>query len=196
MLTQYFRRAFMYTFAFTITICIFQNLSFSADEKVHPDVIAAAQQFEKVEVIIRLQDQSSHEVAQAVKAQHIPGIDVISREVRALARPFHEQKLPLPDDVRQQVKVLLEDLDNLTMQMRRDIRAQVWARISNEQGRVREAIENAGGTVQAQIVIINSIAAQLPSDVVNQIALLPEVRFKEAVGIRTLLVERALQHLT
>lgn len=178
MLTQYFRRAFMCMLVFTI-ICIFPNWSFAVDGKVHPDVLAVAQELEEVKVIIRLQDQSGHEIAQAVKAQHIPGIDAIAREVRALVRPFHEQKLPLPDDVRQQVKALLEELDSLTMQMRRDIRAQVWARISNEQGRVREAAENAGGTVQAQIVIINAIAAQLPSDAVNQIALLPEVRFIE-----------------
>jgi hypothetical protein len=166
-------------FAVTITIYIFQNLSFAADGKVHPDVIAAAQQFEKVEVIIRLQDQSGHEIAQTVKGQHIPAIDAISSEVRNLERPFLAQDLPLPDDVRQQVKALLEEMDRLTMQMRQDIRAQVWARISNEQQRVREAIENAGGTVHAQIVILNAIGAQLPSDVVNQIASLPEVRFIE-----------------
>ena len=92
-------------------------------------------------------------------------------------RPFRQQKQALPVDVQAEVRALNENLDSTTDQMRRDIYTQIWNRVSGGQQRVREAIEKLGGTVQAQIAVTNAIGAEIPADVVNQIALLPEVRW-------------------
>ena len=66
--------------------------------------------------------------------------------------------------------------------MRKEIRTQIWNRVSAAQGRVRAAIENVGGTVYAQVAVTNTIGAELPADVIVQIAGLAEV---ESIGLET-----------
>jgi len=170
-------RNFMQTLTcILVSLLILSGWSFAVFSKIDPNVLTAAQKSETVKVIIWLQEQPGHEIAQAIQDQYRPRLDAVSREIRDKVRPFLKQKRPLPLNVKQQVKALREELDNLTRQMRREIRAQVWNRISAGQRRVQEAIEKAGGVIHARIVILNSIGAQLPSDVVNQIALLPDVQ--------------------
>ena len=52
--------------------------------------------------------------------------------------------------------------------------------VSAGQERVREAIENAGGTVYAQVAVTNTVGAELPANAVVQIAGLAEV---ESIGL-------------
>ncbi len=132
---------------------------------------------------IYLQDKPpSREIAQAVKVQFYPNINTTSRDIRNKIRPFLQQKQPLPANVKAEVRALHENLDNQTRQMRQEIGQQLWNRVADGQQRVREAIENAGGTVHAQISLSNNIGARLPAAAVNQIAGLPEV---ERIGLDT-----------
>ena len=177
MLSRYPMQAFRYILAVLIISSIFSTGAFAQGGKIAPAVLAAAQEQETVSVVIRLQDQPSRQIAQAVQAQFFPNIEATAREIRNRVRPFRQQKQALPVDVQAEVRALNENLDSTTDQMRRDIYTQIWNRVSGGQQRVREALEKLGGTVQAQIAVTNAIGAEIPADVVNQIALLPEVRW-------------------
>ena len=69
-----------------------------------------------------------------------------------------------------------ESLDTQTRQMRREIGRRLKNHVSASQQRVCKEIENAGGTVYAQVALGNIIGAQLPATAVNQIAGLNDVR--------------------
>ena len=127
-------------------------------------------------VIIYLQEQPNLEISPVVKAQFSPNIDANANSIRNKINPFLQRRQPLPANIRAQVKALHENIDRETGQMRRQIYTQIWNRVSAGQGRVREAIENAGGTVHSQAAFANSIGATLPADAVLRIAGLPDVR--------------------
>ena len=69
-----------------------------------------------------------------------------------------------------------ESLDTQTRQMRREIGRRMKDHVSASQQRVRTAIENAGGTVYAQVSLGNLMGARLPATAVNQIAALNDVK--------------------
>ena len=54
-----------------------------------------------------------------------------------------------------------ESLDRLTHQMRREIGRRLKNYVAPSQQRVRTAIENAGGTVYAEVALGNLMGAQL-----------------------------------
>ena len=133
-------------------------------------------------MVIRLQERPNRQIAPAVKAQFYPNIEATSRQIRDKIRPFRQQRQSLPLNVKAEVSVLREELDNETRQMRKEIYTQIWNRVSAGQQRVREAVENAGGTVYAQVAVTNSIGAELPANAVIQIAAVPDVR---RIGLET-----------
>ena len=76
----------------------------------------------------------------------------------------------LPPNVKAEVRVMHESLDRQTGQMRREIGRRLRNHVAPSQQRVRTAIENAGGTVYAQVALGNLIGAQLSATAVTQIA--------------------------
>ena len=75
-----------------------------------------------------------------------------------------------------------ESLDTQTRQMRQEIGRRLKNRVAPSQQRVCTAIENAEGTVYAQIALGNLIGARLSDSAVTQIAALDEV---ERIGLAT-----------
>ena len=75
-----------------------------------------------------------------------------------------------------------QSLDRQTGQMRREIGRRLKNYVAPSQQRVRTEIENAGGTVYAEVSIDNSMGARLPATAVNQIAALDDVRW---IGLDT-----------
>ena len=75
-----------------------------------------------------------------------------------------------------------ESLDRQTHQMRQEIGRRLKNRVAASQQRVCTAIENAEGTVYAQIALGNLIGARLSDSAVTQIAALDEV---ERIGLAT-----------
>ena len=177
-----FRQAFPFILAALLIGCILPTGAFAQLDKIEQAVLDAAKVQKTVEVIIYLQEKPNHQIVPVVKAQFYPDIEAKSRQIRDKIRPFHQQKQPLPLNVKEEVKALHEDLDRKTHQMREGIRAQIWNRVSAGQGRVRAEIEKLGGTVHSQIAVTNSIGAELPSDKVFPIAGLPEVKW---IGLET-----------
>ena len=178
-----FKQAFPFILAVLLIGCIFPTGVFAQQGKIDADVLDAAKVQETVTVVIYLQDRPpSRQIAEGVKAQFRPNIDATSRQIRDRIRPFRRQRQPLPLNVKAEVRALHEALDNETRQMRQEIGQQLRNRVAGSQQRVREAIEQAGGTVYAQIAQTNEIEAELPANAVNQIAALPEVR---RVGLDT-----------
>jgi serine protease AprX len=177
-----FRQVLPLILAALLIGCIFPTGTFAQLDKIEQAVLDAARVQETVEVIIRLQERPNREIVSAVKAQFYPNIEATSRQIRDKIRPFRQQGQPLPLNVKGEVRALHEALDNETQQMRKEIYTQIWNRVSAAQGRVREAIENAGGTVYAQVAVTNTVGAELPANVVAQIAGLAEV---ESIGLET-----------
>ena len=175
MFTINFRQVLTSLFVALLIGCMFSNGVLAQEGKIAASVLIAAQKQEMVPVMIRLQDQSGHEIGLAVQSQFTPILDGISDRIEDKIRPFHEQRRPLPPNVEQEIKALHEELEAINQQMQNEIYTQIWNRISGAQQRVREAIENAGGKVGAQIVALNAIGASLPAKAVNAVALLPEI---------------------
>ncbi len=156
--------------------CIFPTLSFAQRDKIDQAVLDAVETQETVAVIIYLQEQPNLEISPVVKAQFAPNIDAKADSIRNKINPFLQQGQPLPVNIKAEVKALHEDIDRETSQMRGQIYTQIWNRVSAGQGRVRQAIENAGGTVHAQTAVTNSIGAKVPALSMVQIAGLADVR--------------------
>ena len=152
-----FKQAFPFILAALLIGCIFPTGVFAQQGKIEQAILDAAKVLETVEVVIRLQERPNRQIAPAVKAQFYPNIEATSRQIRDKIRPFRQQRQSLPLNVKAEVSVLREDLDRATHQMRKEIYTQIWNRVSAGQGRVREAIENAGGTVYAQVAGYNTV---------------------------------------
>ena len=146
------------------------------ENKIDASVLKAAQTQTTVSVAIYLQDQPpSKQISDAVKAEFQPEIEAKSAEIRDRIRPWG--KHALPPDVKAEVRVMQESLDRLTHQMHREIGRRLKNYVAPSQQRVRTAIENAGGTVYAQVALGNSMGARLPATAVTQIAALDDVRW-------------------
>ncbi len=130
MFTINFRHVLTSLLVVLLVGCIFSNWTLAQEGKIDPNVLVAAQAGGTIAVGIRLQDQPSSEIAPAVHAQFIPTLDAISLGIRNKTLPFHQQGQPLPENVKQEVKALQEDLDRESSQMCAEIEAQLWNRVS------------------------------------------------------------------
>ena len=68
-----------------------------------------------------------------------------------------------------------QSLKTQTHQMHREIIRRLENHVAPSQQRVRAAIENAGGTVYAEVAIVNIMGARLPATAVTQVAALDDV---------------------
>ena len=170
-------QAFRSVFVALLIGCVFPRWCAADESKVDASVLTALQTQSTVSVAISLRDKPpSGPISKAVKAQFRPDIDAKSAEIRARIRPFHQRNQALPPNVKAEVGVMHESLDRQTRQMRREIGRRLKNHVAASQQRVRTAIENAGGTVYAEVALGNLMGAQLPATAVNQIAALNDVR--------------------
>ena len=147
------------------------------ESKVDASVLKAAQTQSTVSVAIYLQDKPpSRQISDAVKTRFQPNIEAKSAEIRNRIRSFRRQKQVLPPNVKAEVGVMHESLDTQTRQMRQEIGRRLKNHVAPSQQRVRTAIENAGGTVYAEVALGNLMGARLPATAVNQIAALNDVK--------------------
>ena len=145
------------------------------ENKIDASVLAAARTQSTISVVIYLRDKPpSKQISDAVKAQFKPEIEAKSAEIRDRIRPWG--KHALPPDVKAEVRAMQESLDRLTGQMRQEIGRRLKNHVAASQQRVRTAIENAGGTVYAEVAFVNLMGARLPATAVSQIAALNDVR--------------------
>ena len=176
MFTQTAMQAFRSVVVGLLIISVFPRWCAADESKVDASVLKAAQTQTTVSVAIYLRDKPpSGQISKAVKARFRPDIRAKSTEIRDRIRPFTRRNQVLPQNVKAEVRAMHESLDRKTGQMRREIGRRLKNRVAASQQRVRTAIENAGGTVYAQVAIGNSIGARLPATGVNQIAALDEV---------------------
>ena len=176
MFTQNAMQAFRSVFVALLIISVFPRWCAADESKVDASVRTALQTELTVSVTISLQDQPpSTQISDAVKAQFEPDIRAKYAEIRARTRPFRRRNRALPRDVRAEVRAMHESLDRQTHQMRREIGRRLRNYVAPSQQRVRTAIENAGGTVYAEVAIGNLMGAQLSYTGVTQIAALDEV---------------------
>ena len=177
MFIQTAMQAFRSVFVALLICCIFPRWCAAQGNKVDASVLTALQTQSTVSVAISLRDKPpSGPISKAVKAQFRPDIDAKSAEIRARIRPFHQRNQALPPNVKAEVRVMHQSLDTQTRQMRREIGRRLKNYVAASQQRVRTAIENAGGTVYAEVALGNLMGAQLPATAVNQIAALNDVR--------------------
>ena len=177
MFIQTAMQAFRSVFVALLICCIFPRWCAAQGNKVDASVLTALQTQSTVSVAISLRDKPpSGPISKAVKAQFRPDIDAKSAEIRARIRPFHQRNQALPPNVKAEVRVMHQSLDTQTRQMRREIGRRLKNHVAASQQRVRTAIENAGGTVYAEVALGNLMGAQLPATAVNQIAALNDVR--------------------
>ena len=177
MFTQTAMQAFRSVFVALLIGSVFPRWSAADESKVDASVRTAAQTQSTVSVAIYLGDKPpSGQISEEVKARFQPDIRAKSAEIRDRIRPFSRRNQALPPNVKAEVRVMHESLDRQTGQMRQEIGRRLKNRVAASQQRVRTAIENAGGTVHAQVALGNLMGAQLPATAVTQIAALDDVR--------------------
>ena len=178
MFTQNAMRAFRSVFVALLIISVFPRWCAAQEEsKVDASVLKAAQTQSTVSVAIYLQDKPpSRQISEEVKARFQPKIRAKSTEIRNRIRPFSRGNQTLPPNVKAEVRVMHESLDTQTGQMQQEIGRRLKNHVAASQQRVRQAIENAGGTVHAEVALVNMMGARLPATAVNQIAALNDVR--------------------
>ena len=177
MFTQTAMQAFRSVFVALLIISVFPRWCAAQGDKVDASVRTAAETQSMVSVSISLRDKPpSKQISDAVKAEFEPNIEAKATEIRDRIRPFSRRNQALPPNVKAEVRVMHESLDRQTGQMRREIGRRLKNRVAASQQRVRTAIENAGGTVHAQVALGNLMGAQLPATAVTQIAALDDVR--------------------
>ena len=144
----------------------------AADEsKVDAGVRTALQTQSTVSVAIYLTHRPpSKQISDAVKAEFYPNINAKSDEIRKRIRPFHRQNQALPPNVKAEVREMHESLDTQTRQMRQEIGRRLKNHVAACQQSVHTEIENAKGTVYAQVALGNIIGAQLSNTGVTQLA--------------------------
>ena len=174
MFTQIAMQAFRSVFVALLIISIFPMLCVADESKVDASVRTALQTQSTVAVSISLEGKPpSKQISDAVAADFEPDIEAKAAEIRDRIRPFRQQALP--PNVKAEVRVMHESLNRQTGQMRREIGRRLKNHVAASQRRVRTAIENAGGTVYAEVAIVNIMGAQLSDTAVTQIAALNEV---------------------
>ena len=174
MFTQNAMRAFRSVFVGLLIISVFPMLCGADESKVDASVRTALQTQSTVAVVISLRDEPPGEqISDAVKAQFRPNIDAKSAEIRDRIRPFRQRALP--PNVKAEVREMHESLNRQINQMRQEMIRRLKNNVAPSQQRVRTAIENAGGTVYAQVAIVNIMGARLPAPAVTQIAALDDV---------------------
>ena len=170
-------QAFRSVFVALLIGSVFPRWCAADESKVDASVRTAAQTQSTVSVAIYLQDEPpSGQISEEVKTRFQPNIRAKSTEIRNRIRPFTRGNQALPPNVKAEVGVMHESLDTQTRQMRREIGRRLKNHVAASQQRVRTAIENAGGTVHAQVALGNLMGAQLPATAVTQIAALDDVR--------------------
>ena len=176
-------QAFRSVFVALLIGSVFPRWCAADESKVDASVRTAAQTQSTVSVAIYLQDEPpSGQISEEVKTRFQPNIRAKSTEIRNRIRPFTRGNQALPPNVKAEVRVMHESLDRQTHQMRREIGRRLNNHVAASQQRVRTAIENAGGTVYAQVALGNLMGAQLSDSAVTQIAALNEV---ERIGLDT-----------
>ena len=176
MFTQTVMQAFRSVLVALLIIFVLARWCVAQESKVDASVMTELQTHSTVSVTISLRDQPpSTQISDAVKAQFEPDIRAKYAEIRARIRPFHQRNQALPPNVKAEVRVIHESLDRQTHQMRREIGRRLKNYVAPSQQRVRTAIENAGGTVYAEVAIGNLMGAQLSYTGVTQTAALREV---------------------
>ena len=177
MFTQIVMQAFRSVFVALLIGSVFPRWCAAQEEsKVDASVLTALQTQSTVAVAIYLRDKPpSKQISDAVKVEFEPNIEAKATEIRDRIRPFTRRNRALPPNVKAEVRVMHESLDTQTGQMRREIGRRLRNHVAASQQRVRTAIENAGGTVYAQVAIGNLMGAQLSYTGVTQIAALDEV---------------------
>ena len=171
MFTQNARQALRSVFVALLIGCICPTWSIAQESKVDAEVRTALQTQSTVSVAIYLRDKPpSRQISDAVKAEFYPNINAKSDEIRKRIRPFHQHNQALPANVKAEVREMHESLDRQTGQMRREIGRRLDNYVAPSQQRVRTVIENAGGTVYAQLALGNIIGAQLSATGVTRVA--------------------------
>ena len=176
MFTQNVMQAFRSVFVALLIISVLARWCAAQENKVDASVLAALQTRSTVSVAISLQDKPpSKQISDVVKADFESDIEAKAAEIRARIRPFHQRNQALPPNVKAEVRMMHENLDRMTGQMRREIGRRLKNYVAPSQQRVRTAIENAGDTVYAQVAIQNVMGAQLSATGVTLIAALDDV---------------------
>ncbi len=176
MFTQNVMQAFRSVVVALLIISVLARWCAADESKVDASVRTALQTQSTVEVVISLRDEPPGEqISDAVKAEFEPGIDAKAAEIRARIRPFHQRNQALPPNVKAEVRVMHESLKTQTGQMHRELIRRLKNNVAPSQQRVRTVIENAGGTVYAEVAIVNIMGARLSATAVTQIAALDDV---------------------
>ena len=174
MFTQIVMQAFRSVFVALLIISVFPRWCGADESKVDASVRTALQTQSTVAVVISLRDEPPGEqISDAVKAQFRPDIEAKSAEIRDRIRPFHQRALP--QNVKAEVREMHESLNRQINQMRQEMIRRLKNNVAASQQRVRTVIENAGGTVYAEVAIVNIMGARLSATAVTQIAALDDV---------------------
>lgn len=176
----------------TLMVLLCSMSSTTRGGQVDPDVLDKSLTQDKLNVIIYLRDQPAAHVTQEVKPLFLQRLRATSERIRLLTklpkRPSTKNEKDeirkaiadlknLPPDVRAEVKSLLRQLDDETRLMRREMYSRIQRRIRVSQDQVQSTVELLGGKVVNKVILINAVAAEIPSDKLMEIARHPEVSY-------------------
>lgn len=155
-------------------------------QRIEPVLKELAARQASLPVIIVLAAQPQHDIARRVRAQHEPEIERLSMQVRAIYAQYapmvslrtEDEELAhakmamaqLPADVKARVEELNKQRESLTRQMRSEIARLSEQAVADSQAKAAAVIERAGGKIRQRVVVVNSIAATIPSAALDMLA--------------------------
>lgn len=166
-------------------------IKIAAGMGVEQKLVPAVSSSLPVPVIVVLNSQPLHQVANSVKAQYLPEIREKTLAVRGILARYagprnfksdaelreqarREAAAVSPAD-RERVKQLSSDADALLDEMRKEISRRMRAAVAGEQAQVAAWIRSLGGSVTYGYSIENSVAAMVPGTALMALAKHPLV---------------------
>ncbi|MEM6639455.1 MAG: S8 family serine peptidase [Pseudomonadota bacterium] len=162
------------------------------DRKIHPDVSARAFSDDEVRVLIYLYAQDAGRASRVAntKAAFKAELDVMAKDIRTIERKYRPtQSLPpeeeaavvsgmfgrMSDGDKDEIKRLQTAMDKKLDEMRRAVDAEIPSRTSALGANVMRTITQGGGTVHADLPLMNAISATMSASVLDQIGKLDAV---------------------
>lgn len=162
---------------------------------IESDLLEAGSYGEDVPVIIYLQNQPTLSTAKQIQLNYEPALKSLGNQVREILpettpqtslRTREEERNYLQTYVpnitqaqKYQIIGILEQIDNLSSQMRKEIYLQIKQTIDSEQHQLISDLTYFGGITRHKIISINAVSAIIKYDYLQQVAALPNVAYIE-----------------
>jgi subtilisin family serine protease len=143
--------------------------------RIDPRAIEAAQQQERIALLVSLSDQPGFDISRQEQEAVLPDMEAIDAQIRQLSQPFELDDI-IPEPVRLAAQDLKRQREAIREQMVRNIFSQVKAIVQPQQDKFVAFVEQElGGKVLTRLIHINALGIEIPSALLDRLSNHPEV---------------------